>query len=81
MEIHMNKLTFDYNDDGEPVDALVGFSTGMDQDAQYIYANIKLIPADLPEEKKFDDMTPGDLVAIARNKLVEDVKPTVTATN
>lgn len=75
-KIHMNKLTFDYNDDGEAITSYVGLSTGMEEDTQYIYANIKLVPKDLPDNKKFDEMSPSDLVAIARKKLLEYVTPT-----
>lgn len=76
MTIYMNKLTYDYDNDGNPVDALIGFSTGMDNESQYIYANIKLTKDDLGEGQTFDSLSPKDLVAIARTKLYNATKPT-----
>lgn len=76
MNIYMNKLTYNYDDDGNPVDALIGFSTGMNSDSQYIYANIKLTKDDLGEGKTFDGLSSKDLVAIARTKLYNFTKPT-----
>lgn len=76
MTIYMNKLTYDYDNDGNPVDALIGFSTGMDSESQYIYANIKLTKGDLGEGQTFGSLSPKDLVAIARTKLYNATKPT-----
>lgn len=76
MIIYMNKLTYDYDDDGNPVDVLIGFSSGMDKESQYIYTNIKLTKDDLGEDKTFDSISNKDLVAIARTKLYNLTKPT-----
>lgn len=76
MTIYMNKLTYDYDNDGNPVDALIGFSTGMDSDSQYIYANIKLTKDDLGEGQTLGSLSPKDLVTIARTKLYNATKPT-----
>ena len=76
MDIYMNKLTYNYDDDGNPVDALIGFSSGMDKESQYIYANIRLTKDDLGEGKTFDSISNKDLVAIARTKLYNFTKPT-----
>lgn len=78
LSIYMNKLTYDYDDDGTPIDATIGFSSGMTTDGQYIYAVIKLTKNDLGG-KTFDDLSPKDLLTIGRNKLYSEVKPTTTA--
>ena len=77
MNIYMNKLTYNYDNDGNPVDALIGFSSGLNNDSQYIYANIKLTKHDLGEGKTFDSLSSKDLVAIARTKLYNFTKPTM----
>lgn len=75
MHIFMNRLSYDYADDGVKVlDAKVGLSTGMDPDGQHIYAEFQLKEADLGEGKTFEDMTPKLLFDIARKRLLEVAK-------
>lgn len=75
MHIFMNRLSYDYADDGVKVtDANVGLSTGMDSDGQHVYASFQIKEADLGEGKTFDDMTPKMLFDLARKRLLEIAK-------
>lgn len=69
MHVYMNKLTYEYDNDGKVTDALVGLN-GMDDNNQFTDSQLKLINSDLTDGQTFDTINNQDLINLARQKLV-----------
>jgi hypothetical protein len=68
MNVYLSKLTYEYSDDGKIKDAIVGLN-GMEDD-QFTDSQLKITADDLAEGQTFDTINNQDLIALARQKLI-----------
>ncbi len=68
MNVYLSKLTYEYSDDGKIKDAVVGLN-GMADD-QFTDSQLKITADDLAEGQTFDTVNNQDLIALARQKLI-----------
>ena len=74
MNIYMNKFTYDYDTEGNIIDAQVGLY-GNDNDGEYVSCNLVVKPEDLGTNKTFNDVTIQDVSDITKKKALMYLQP------
>lgn len=74
MNIYMNKFTYDYDAEGNIIDAQVGLY-GNDNDGEYVSCNLIVKPEDLGDKKAFSDVTIQDVLNITKKKVLAYLQP------
>lgn len=70
MNIYRNRLSYDFDSQGNTTDAMVGFS-GLNDQGETAMATIKVTQDMLGEGKTFDNVSNKDITELAKKKWVE----------
>lgn len=70
MNIYRNRLSYDFDSQGNTTDAMVGFN-GMNDQGETAMATIKVTQDMLGEGKTFDNVSNKDITELAKKKWVE----------
>lgn len=68
MNVYLSKFTYEYDDDGNVKDVLIGLN-GMNGD-QFTDSQLKITAEELPDGQSFDTINNQDLISLARQKLI-----------
>lgn len=79
MNIYRNRLSYDFDSQGNTTDAMVGFS-GMNDQGETAMATIKVTQDMLGEGKTFDNVSNKDITELAKKKWVEYLQPESNST-
>ena len=79
MNIYRNRLSYDFDSQGNTIDAMVGFN-GMNDQGETTMAIIKVTQDMLGEGKTFDNVSNKDITELAKTKWVEYLQPESTST-
>lgn len=74
MNIYRNRLSYDFDSQGNTIDAMVGFS-GLNDQGETAMATIKVTQDMLGEGKTFDNVSNKDITELAKKKWVEYLQP------
>lgn len=74
MNIYRNRLSYDFDTQGNTTDAMVGFS-GLNDQGETTMATIKVTQDMLGEGKTFDNVSNKDITELAKKKWVEYLQP------
>lgn len=74
MNIYMNKFTYDYDAEGNIIDAQVGLY-GNDNDGEYVSCNLTIKTDELGKDKTFDNVTISDVLNLAKAKALKYLQP------
>ena len=74
MNIYRNRLSYDFDSQGNTIDAMVGFS-GLNDQGETTMATIKVTQDMLGEGKTFDNVSNKDITELAKKKWVEYLQP------
>ena len=78
MNIYRNRLSYDFDSQGNTIDAMVGFN-GMNDQGETTMATIKVTQDMLGEGKTFDNVSNKD-TELAKKKWVEYLQPESNST-
>lgn len=79
MNIYRNRLSYDFDSQGNTTDAMVGFS-GLNDQGETTMATIKVTQDMLGEGKTFDNVSNKDITELAKKKWVEYLQPESNST-
>ena len=79
MNIYRNRLSYDFDSQGNTIDAMVGFS-GLNDQGETTMATIKVTQDMLGEGKTFDNVSNKDITELAKKKWVEYLQPESNST-
>lgn len=79
MNIYRNRLSYDFDSQGNTTDAMVGFS-GLNDQGETTMATIKVTQDMLGEGKTFDTVSNKDITELAKKKWVEYLQPESNST-
>lgn len=79
MNIYRNRLSYDFDSQGNTTDAMVGFS-GLNDQGETTMATIKVTKEMLGEGKTFDDVSNKEITELAKQKWMEYIQPESTST-
>lgn len=79
MNIYRNRLSYDFDSQGNTTDAMVGFN-GLNDQGETTMATIKVTQDMLGEGKTFDDVSSKDITELAKKKWMEYIQPESTST-
>lgn len=79
MNIYRNRLSYDFDSQGNTIDAMVGFN-GMNDQGETTMATIKVTKEMLGEGKTFDDVSNKEITELAKQKWMEYIQPESTST-
>lgn len=79
MNIYRNRLSYDFDSQGNTTDAMVGFS-GLNDQGETAMATIKVTQDMLGEGKTFDNVSNKDITELAKKKWVEYLQPESNST-
>ena len=79
MNIYRNRLSYDFDSQGNTIDAMVGFN-GMNDQGETTMAIIKVTQDMLGEGKTFDNVSNKDITELAKKKWVEYLQPESNST-
>ena len=79
MNIYRNRLSYDFDSQGNTTDAMVGFS-GLNEQGETAMATIKVTQDMLGEGKTFDNVSNKDITELAKKKWVEYLQPESNST-
>lgn len=74
MNIYRNRLSYDFDSQGNTTDAMVGFS-GLNDQGETTMATIKVTQDMLGDGKTFDNVSNKDITDLAKKKWVEYLQP------
>ncbi len=74
MNIYRNRLSYDFDSQGNTTDAMVGFS-GLNDAGETTMATIKVTQDMLGDGKTFDNVSNKDITDLAKKKWVEYLQP------
>lgn len=77
MNIYRNRLSYDFDSQGNTTDAMVGFS-GLNDQGETTMATIKVTQDMLGDGKTFDTVSNKDITELAKKKWVEYLQPAST---
>ncbi|WP_302499861.1 hypothetical protein [Limosilactobacillus reuteri] len=78
MNIYRNRLSYDFDSQGNTTDAMVGFS-GMNDQGETAMATIKVTQDMLGEGKTFDNVSNKDITELAKQKWMQYIQPESTS--
>ena len=70
MNIYRNRLSYDFDSQGNTIDAMVGFN-GLNDTGETAMATIKVTKEMLGEGKTFDDVSNKEITELAKLKVME----------
>ncbi|MCC4417821.1 hypothetical protein [Limosilactobacillus reuteri] len=79
MNIYRNRLSYDFDSQGNTTDAMVGFS-GLNDQGETAMATIKVTKDMLGDGKTFDDFSNKQITELAKKKWMEYLQPESTST-
>ncbi|MEE6650640.1 hypothetical protein [Limosilactobacillus pontis] len=79
MNIYLNRLSYDFDSQGNTVDAMVGFN-GLNDAGETVMANIKVTKEMLGEGKTFDNVPNKEIAELAKQKWIGYIQPESTST-
>ncbi|MFQ6761035.1 hypothetical protein [Limosilactobacillus reuteri] len=79
MNIYRNRLSYDFDSQGNTIDAMVGFN-GLNDQGETTTATIKVTQDMLGEGKTFDDVSSKDITELAKKKWMGYIQPESTST-
>ena len=74
MNIYRNRLSYDFDSQGNTIDAMVGFN-GMNDQGETAMATIKVTQDMLGEGKTFDNVSNKDITELAKQKWLNYIEP------
>ena len=74
MNIYRNRLSFDFDSQGNTIDAMVGFN-GFNDQGETVIATIKVTKEMLGDNKTFDDVSNKEIMDLANQKWMNYIKP------
>lgn len=77
MNVYRNRLSYDFDSQGNTTDAMVGFS-GLNDQGETTMATIKVTQDMLGDGKTFDTVSNKDITELAKKKWVEYLQPSST---
>ena len=78
MNIYRNRLSYDFDSQGNTIDAMVGFN-GMNDQGETTMATIKITQDMLGEGKTFDNVSNKDITELAKQKWMQYIQPESTS--
>lgn len=79
MNIYRNRLSYDFDSQGNTIDAMVGFN-GLNDQGETTMATIKVTKDMLGDDKTFDDFSNKQITELAKKKWMEYIQPKSTST-
>lgn len=79
MNIYRNRLSYDFDSQGNTIDAMVGFN-GMNDQGETAMATIKITKETLGDGKTFDNVSNKDITELAKRKWMEYIQPESAST-
>ncbi|MCH5379822.1 hypothetical protein [Limosilactobacillus reuteri] len=74
MNIYRNRLSFDFDSQGNTIDAMVGFN-GLNDQGETAMATIRVTKEMLGDDKTFDDVSNKEITELAKQKWMNYIKP------
>lgn len=78
MNIYRNRLSYDFDSQGNTTDAMVGFN-GMNDQGETTMATIKITKEMLGDGKTFDNVSNKDITELAKQKWMQYIQPESTS--
>lgn len=78
MNIYRNRLSYDFDSQGNTIDAMVGFN-GLNDQGETTMATIKVTQDMLGEGKTFDNVSNKDITELAKQKWMQYIQPESTS--
>lgn len=78
MNIYRNRLSYDFDSQGNTIDAMVGFN-GMNDQGETTMATIKVTQDMLGDGKTFDNVSNKDITELAKQKWMQYIQPESTS--
>lgn len=78
MNIYRNRLSYDFDSQGNTTDAMVGFN-GLNDQGETTMATIKVTQDMLGEGKTFDTVSNKDITELAKQKWMQYIQPESTS--
>lgn len=78
MNVYRNRLSYDFDSQGNTIDAMVGFN-GMNDQGETTMATIKVTQDMLGEGKTFDNVSNKDITELAKQKWMQYIQPESTS--
>ena len=78
MNIYRNRLSYDFDSQGNTIDAMVGFN-GMNDQGETTMATIKVTKEMLGDGKTFDNVSNKDITELAKQKWMQYIQPESTS--
>lgn len=78
MNIYRNRLSYDFDSQGNTIDAMVGFS-GLNDQGETTMATIKVTQDMLGDGKTFDNVSNKDITELAKQKWMQYIQPKSTS--
>lgn len=79
MNIYRNRLSYDFDSQGNTTDAMVGFN-GLNDQGETTMATIKVTQDMLGEGKTFDNVSNKDITELAKKKWMEYIQSVSNST-
>lgn len=79
MNIYRNRLSYDFDSQGNTTDAMVGFS-GLNDQGETTMATIKVTQDMLGDGKTFDNVSNKEITELAKKKWMEYIQPESNST-
>lgn len=78
MNIYRNRLSYDFDSQGNTIAAMVGFN-GMNDQGETAMATIKITKEMLGDGKTFDNVSNKDITELAKQKWMQYIQPESTS--
>lgn len=78
MNIYRNRLSYDFDSQGNTIHAMVGFN-GMNDQGETAMATIKITKEMLGDGKTFDNVSNKDITELAKQKWMQYIQPKSTS--
>ncbi|WP_279117557.1 hypothetical protein [Lactobacillus intestinalis] len=79
MNVYRNRLSYDFDSQGNTKDAMVGFN-GLNDQGETAMATIKVTKDMLGDGKTFDDFSNKQITELAKKKWMEYIQPESNST-
>lgn len=79
MNVYRNRLSYDFDSQGNTTDAMVGFN-GLNDQGETAMATIKVTKDMLGDGKAFDDFSNKQITELAKKKWMEYIQPESNST-
>lgn len=79
MNVYRNRLSYDFDSQGNTTDAMVGFN-GLNDQGETAMATLKVTKDMLGDGKTFDDFSNKQITELAKKKWMEYIQPESNST-